>query len=78
MPMDTVFFEKYLVNYKMDCVSEHSHIMGLQRKLVSSLFFFDDVGKNCFSRLLSLIDSQYYSFCREETRVNVNFVQVFF
>ena len=51
--MDAAFFEKYLANYKMDCVSDHSYAMGLHTKFMNSLFFFDDVGKDSFSRLLS-------------------------
>lgn len=31
MPMDVAFFEKDLANYQMDCVSDHSHTMDLQR-----------------------------------------------
>jgi hypothetical protein len=78
MPMDAAFIEKYLVNYKMDCVDDHSQAMGLQRKFVSSLFFFFDLGKDCFSGLLWLFESLYDSFCREETRVNVNFVTILY
>lgn len=76
MPIDAAFFETYLANYKMDCVSDHSHITGLLRKFVSGLFIFDDVGKDCFSGLLWLFDSQFYSFCIEETGVNVSFVLI--
>lgn len=57
MPMDATFFEKYLVIYKMDCASDHSHGMGLQWKLGSGLFFFVGLDIDCFSGLLWLFDS---------------------
>lgn len=76
MLMDVTFFENYLAIFQTDFVNDHSHTMGLERKFVSSLLFFVDLGKDCFSGLLWLFDSLYDSFCIAETRVNVDFVTI--
>lgn len=70
MPLDVAFFEKYLVICKKYFLSDPSHGLCLQGKFVSGLVLFLDLDIDCFSGLLRLHDSLYYSFCLEQKLVN--------